>query len=178
MGHHHEKTFAVYRRDVFDCRCRRLQRFGSRRFKVAVLVLRAGLVLVAVFVALLTATPIKHLVIIYDENVSFDHYFATYPMAANPTGEPVFKANPHTPTVNNLVTANLLTNNPNFTNTANGVMRPSRSAWTARKRPRLTRTIPIPPSSRPRTTARLICSPNILVRAPLAAPVRLAPRAR
>jgi phospholipase C len=68
-----------------------------------------------------TATPIKHLVVIYDENVSFDHYFATYPSATNPSGEPVFTAAPGTPTVNNLVTANLLTNNPNFTNTANGV---------------------------------------------------------
>jgi len=28
-----------------------------------------------------TATPIKHLVIIFQENVSFDHYFATYPNA-------------------------------------------------------------------------------------------------
>ena len=26
-----------------------------------------------------TATPIKHVVVIFDENVSFDHYFATYP---------------------------------------------------------------------------------------------------
>jgi len=26
------------------------------------------------------ATPVKHLVVIFDENVSFDHYFATYPM--------------------------------------------------------------------------------------------------
>ena len=25
------------------------------------------------------ATPIKHLVVIFQENVSFDHYFATYP---------------------------------------------------------------------------------------------------
>ncbi|HUZ65506.1 MAG TPA: hypothetical protein VMU82_17515, partial [Acetobacteraceae bacterium] len=40
--------------------------------------------------ALRTATPIKHLVVIYDENVSFDHYFATYPKAANPPGEPAF----------------------------------------------------------------------------------------
>ena len=30
-----------------------------------------------------TATPIKHLVVIFDENVSFDHYFATYPHALN-----------------------------------------------------------------------------------------------
>ncbi len=35
-----------------------------------------------------TATPIKHLVIIFNENVSFDHYFATYPKATNPPGEP------------------------------------------------------------------------------------------
>ncbi|GAB0114921.1 phospholipase C [Acidisoma sp. C75] len=67
-----------------------------------------------------TATPIKHLVVIYDENVSFDHYFATYPQATNPQGEPAFTAQPRTPQVNNLVTAHLLTNNPNATNAANG----------------------------------------------------------
>ena len=67
-----------------------------------------------------TATPIRHLVVIFQENVSFDHYFATYPMAANPTGEPSFTARPGTPRVNNLVTANLLTANPNFTNPLNG----------------------------------------------------------
>ncbi|MGE4481400.1 phospholipase C [Acidocella sp.] len=67
-----------------------------------------------------TATPIKHLVVIYDENVSFDHYFATYPQAANPQGEPRFTALAGTPKVNNLVSANLLTGNPNATNTLNG----------------------------------------------------------
>jgi phospholipase C len=67
-----------------------------------------------------TATPIKHVVILFEENVSFDHYFATYPKAANPPDEPVFKAAPGTPAVNNLVTSHLLQNNPNFTNTANG----------------------------------------------------------
>ena len=67
-----------------------------------------------------TATPIKHLVVIFDENISFDHYFATYPKATNPPGEPAFTALPHTPPVNNLVRAHLLTNNPNFTNKANG----------------------------------------------------------
>ena len=35
-----------------------------------------------------TTTPIKHVVVIFQENVSFDHYFATYPDAANPSGEP------------------------------------------------------------------------------------------
>ena len=67
-----------------------------------------------------TVTPIKHLVVIYDENVSFDHYFATYPTATNPSGEPVFHGFADTPTVNNLVTANLLTNNPNDTAAGNG----------------------------------------------------------
>jgi phospholipase C len=67
-----------------------------------------------------TATPIKHLVVIFNENRSFDHYFATYPKAANPSGEPVFKADKNTPKVNNLANANLLTNNPNFKNSLNG----------------------------------------------------------
>ncbi|CAB3792598.1 Non-hemolytic phospholipase C [Paraburkholderia caffeinitolerans] len=69
--------------------------------------------------ALATATPIKHLVVIYGENVSFDHYFATYPGATNPAGEPAFTAAAGTPVVNGLTGA-LLTANPNFTNTANG----------------------------------------------------------
>jgi len=67
-----------------------------------------------------TATPIKHLVVIFQENVSFDHYFATYPKAANPPGEPAFAALPGTPAVNNLAAAHLLANNPNFTNKENG----------------------------------------------------------
>ncbi|MDE1978394.1 MAG: phospholipase, partial [Betaproteobacteria bacterium] len=71
--------------------------------------------------ALATATPIKHVVVLYQENVSFDHYYATYPTATNPAGEPAFTAKAGTPAVNNLVSANLLSNNPNFTNTANGV---------------------------------------------------------
>jgi phospholipase C len=61
-----------------------------------------------------TATPIHHLVVIYQENVSFDHYFAAYPVAANPAGEPPFQAKSHTPTVNGLTGA-LLTANPNST---------------------------------------------------------------
>ena len=52
-----------------------------------------------------TATPIQHLVVIFDENVSFDHYFGTYPYAANPPGEPAFHAKPGTPSVNGLYNA-------------------------------------------------------------------------
>jgi phospholipase C len=59
-----------------------------------------------------TTTPIKHLVVIFDENISFDHYFATYPVAANKPGEPAFTAAPDTPSVNGLSPA-LLTRNPN-----------------------------------------------------------------
>jgi phospholipase C len=62
-----------------------------------------------------TSTPIKHLVVIFDENVSFDHYFGTYPNALNPPGEPTFHARPGTPTVNGLDYA-LLHDNPNLSN--------------------------------------------------------------
>ena len=65
-----------------------------------------------------TATPIKHLVVIFGENRSFDHYFGVYPKAANPSGEPVFTAASGTPAVDGLTPA-LLTNNPNVTNAAN-----------------------------------------------------------
>ncbi len=69
--------------------------------------------------ALQTATPIKHVVVIYGENVSFDHYFGTYPNATNPAGEPAFSAATGTPAINGL-SGTLLTANPNFTNAANG----------------------------------------------------------
>ncbi len=59
-----------------------------------------------------TTTPIKHVVVIYQENVSFDHYFATYPNAKNPAGEPKFVARKGTPQINGL-NDTLLNNNPN-----------------------------------------------------------------
>jgi phospholipase C len=62
-----------------------------------------------------TATPIKHLVVIYQENVSFDHYFGTYPNAANLRAEPPFRPAPDTPSANGLTPA-LLTRNPNASN--------------------------------------------------------------
>ncbi|XRD90920.1 alkaline phosphatase family protein [Dyella nitratireducens] len=57
--------------------------------------------------------------VIYQENVSFDHYFGTYPHAANASGEPPFYAEPDTPKVNGF-TKELLNNNPNANNAANG----------------------------------------------------------
>ena len=59
-----------------------------------------------------TTTPIQHVVVIFDENNSFDHYFGTYPTALNPLGEPAFNAAPGTPQVNGL-TPVLLSSNPN-----------------------------------------------------------------
>src|SRR5258708_19995887 len=73
-----------------------------------------------------TKTAIKHLVVIFQENISYDHYFGTYPNAMNLPSETPFKAKRHTPLNNTLVTPlnvnhdfkplggpNLLTNNPN-----------------------------------------------------------------
>ena len=65
-----------------------------------------------------TTTPIKHLIVIFGENISFDHYYGTYPNATNPAGEPSFTPSPWTPNVNGLNGA-LLTANPNFLNAAN-----------------------------------------------------------
>ncbi|MFF7140417.1 phospholipase C [Streptomyces nodosus] len=60
-----------------------------------------------------TATPIEHLVVLFGENISFDHYFATYPKAANTDGTR-FTASRKTPKdIDNLRTAGLLTKNPN-----------------------------------------------------------------
>jgi len=61
------------------------------------------------------ATPIRHLIVMYDENVSFDHYFGTYPDAKNPIGEPRFVPAAGTPAVNGL-TPQLLAHNPNLAN--------------------------------------------------------------
>lgn len=62
-----------------------------------------------------TTTPIKHVVVIFQENVSFDHYFGTYPNAKNPAGEPSFTHRNGTPGVNGLTKA-LLNHNPNLHN--------------------------------------------------------------
>ncbi|WP_225097744.1 phospholipase C [Streptomyces sp. CoH27] len=60
-----------------------------------------------------TATPIKHVVVLFDENISFDHYFATYPKAANTDGTK-FTAAKNTPKdIDTLAHAGLLTKNPN-----------------------------------------------------------------
>jgi phospholipase C len=49
-----------------------------------------------------TRTPIKHLVVIFQENRAYDHYFGTYPRARNLPGETRFRAKPNTPQTNGL----------------------------------------------------------------------------
>src|SRR3984957_16105323 len=63
-----------------------------------------------------TKTPIKHLIVVFNENRSFDHYFGTYPNAANVEGEPVFEPakNTQRDITNLLTTPALLDNNPNL----------------------------------------------------------------
>src|SRR3989440_5764100 len=63
-----------------------------------------------------TTTPIKHVVVIFQENVSFDHYFGTYPHAFNLPGETPLRAKENTPESNTLLSSGLLTNNPNKAN--------------------------------------------------------------
>lgn len=69
-----------------------------------------------------TRTPIEHLVVIFQENRTFDNYFGTYPFAANIPGElnttgspaPQFHARPDTPKANNYITdPNVFFHNPN-----------------------------------------------------------------
>ena len=83
----------------------------------------AGLVIAAGALAVASAnsevlppasTPIKHVVVIFGENESFDHYFGTYPHATNPAGSPPFTAAGGTPAVENYVAhPELLSANPN-----------------------------------------------------------------
>jgi len=78
-----------------------------------------------------TKTPIKHVVVIFQENVSFDHYFGTYPQATNTDGAP-FVGLPKTPAVNGLPPATAssipasLQHLTNFISTNTNTSRPSR----------------------------------------------------
>jgi phospholipase C len=76
----------------------------------------------AVLTPVTSAQVIKHVVVIFNENVSFDHYFGTYPSAGNLSSDAVkFTPAAGTPTnIANYVTSpDLLTANPNL-NIANG----------------------------------------------------------
>ena len=103
------------------------------------------------------ATPIQHLVVIFQENISFDHYFGTYPFAMNPEGEPAFYAYPTTPSVNGLGPA-FLNNNLTVTNSANGAGQPHLSAWIDRRPPPPTRITTTPLNRSLITADWWICS--------------------
>ena len=124
-----------------------MQNGAKRRHKDVVLAASSALAL-ALSVEMSVAadpepkTPIRYIVVIYDENISFDHYFGTYPNAANLPGETPLHAAPGTPTVNGLSGA-LITRNPNST---------VRSGLTAASRSPATWITPIRPS-RKRITA-------------------------
>jgi phospholipase C len=82
--------------------------------------LRATLVICAAFSASTSAlraqnttTPIKYVVVIFDENNSFDHYFGAYPNAMNLPGETPFIPLPNTPGINGLSFA-LLNHSPSL----------------------------------------------------------------
>ena len=100
-----------------------MRSFLSVFVSAALLISQAGPILAAASQPQASATvtpttPIQHVVVIFGENISFDHYFGTYPNAQNPPGQPRFKPLPNTPTVNGLSPA-LLNSNPNL-NPANG----------------------------------------------------------
>ena len=62
-----------------------------------------------------TTTPIKHIVIIFQENIPFDHYFVTCLHSADPPGQPNFTLYANTSTdMNNLLTSGRLFDNPNL----------------------------------------------------------------
>jgi phospholipase C len=91
---------------------------GKRMLAQAIVALAIAVLVGCRAIAAGPATPIQHVVVIYHDNVSFDHHFGTYPLASNTgaTGEPIFQADPATPSVNGLMAAGLLTRNPNGSN--------------------------------------------------------------
>ena len=76
--------------------------------------------------------PIKHLVVIFGENISFDHYFGTYPDALESARRAGVSRAAGTPAVNGLRGA-LLTHNPNL-KPRTAPAPPIHSASTARRR--------------------------------------------
>ena len=112
---------------------------SSERFALMVRKLCASLTLSSLFISGCSTTPlppanppatpvtpttssaaIKHVVVIFGENISFDHYFGTYPNALNLPGETPFTAAANTPVPNNYTkNPGLLSANPNL-NGSNG----------------------------------------------------------
>jgi phospholipase C len=78
-----------------------------------------------------TVTPVKHVVVLFDENVSFDHYFATYPYAANTDGTP-FTAGSGTPTdIDTELSAGLIPGNELAAHNPNAALASDSHGYTA-----------------------------------------------
>jgi phospholipase C len=100
----------------------------ARFVSLALAAASAGFALPSLAADPATTTPIKHVVVIFQENVSFDHYFGTYPVATNSTaGEPVFKPAHDTPSINGLLTGPAAPpNNPTLNLAGTGTVQPFR----------------------------------------------------
>jgi phospholipase C len=92
--------------------CQEREQMLNQFFRVAGLLVTAAILPTLWAQGTQPTTPIKYVVVIFQENNSFDHYFGTYPNALYPTGEGVsgqfpsgespFVALPNTPSVNGL----------------------------------------------------------------------------
>jgi phospholipase C len=80
---------------------------------VRVVLVAASLGMSAGALAQSAQTPIQHVIVLFQENASFDHYFGTYPNAQNNVGDQPFAPYPGTPSVNGL-SPMLLRANPNL----------------------------------------------------------------
>ena len=98
-----------------------------------------------------TATPIKHLVVIFRENISFDHYFGTYPYAAKSRGRTLHRRR-RNPGVNGLNNS-LLFSNPNLLNAGNGTGAANPFRLDRSQAATATRTTTTRPNRTPSTTA-------------------------
>ena len=86
-----------------------------KQFRTAVLLTTASIVPTVRAQDPPTTTPIKYVVVIFQENNSFDHYFGTYPNALYPSGQAVsaqypvgespFVPLPNTPSINGITPA-------------------------------------------------------------------------
>ena len=99
-------------------------------------VIRTALLPIAVcasYSAFAQTTAITNVIVLFDENESFDHYFGTYPNATNTDSTygsgigATFVAYPGTPTVNGL-TPLLLNQNPNLNSAGTAKVNPARLA--------------------------------------------------
>jgi phospholipase C len=91
------------------------------RMRALLILVLSGLAAGLPAATLATKTPIKHIVVIFDENISFDHYFGTYPIATKNNDGSTYFGTPKngTPAINGY-TPTLITNNPNRRTGSNG----------------------------------------------------------